>query len=1167
MTESPLYKYMAEKALADLRSGGTVSPDLVTIFNSKKAQDVLRRFLKEEQVTEDLGLLSNLAEHGHLPIRNFAISTLRVWKEDPEVKSLLFHLWDVHEDVSTRLNLLWRLLDYEDLSPTFRERLYTFVLDNWNAFLNLQQEFMGEGNPTTVLERVEERIKDKNFPKTKRWAYLCSAMASDDGPGIIRLIDRYEGKEGSFDRTVADELRKRCEEKFGSHDIFASILKGIRKASLSKCDLRIWELLRSSQFFPMDERNICAAQHEIRCHFIEHKLAGTTVERWFNGLIEEFKSRSLLLQAGQSPDAVDHSLSDQCLHAWRWYAKCAKSQWDHIEHELVVKKDSEALLRDVMNGTMLQSIAAEEWAERFACMYRIASSDSKDDWFRGTFADPRVARLPIPCRSVWSETLISSLPRAMVRVKGDTNRKEKIHKSGSDFTRLLCEQLRIIQWEVMPRDRTEEILNKRFRQVPKVERYLGEPGLISGELHNSLALSAWQQVCNDFSTLSGRTEKLLLKSELKEYVINNINNISKNFMDYIRVSPEDEETLNMRYGDFVRYVTEESSLHGGEGSASGTRLIVVEDGELTFFCLLWRLRTAIALYQPEIVSSWVVGNENVRLSGAHDSEFHLWPDDDMGNFLVRLGLLCPTERNIWIPTDRLRSFNYWYLRYHRLCRKLVEGGKFSNRAEFIHALSECLPVRTLAKLKEDESKNAEHLLLKMFLILSSTTVAKNILNIISTEYFTSPKEYFEKIFGCLYGVTLRDEFMKDFEFNKVVGEFFEEFDNKNFLQWVLSRQEENPKPGVEVKDPGYDMALFQLSRTCYLPLEDLVRCYQPYQTHLLMMPYDFRYPDEIEKEIYRKLHIPENHAVPSAVAFATVIGSIGIRRPECAVGRRCDTTMRYMPDWLHTYWSGFQAVSSAVIVRSYEEMEGEISSHFTLRSEYVRQGHEVKKVIDCIRHSSPKPVLDLVRAYYYGVIIDKQLIEKDPLALPEDYIMEKSEYFGDFLNRMMIFAGRIKVLINIAGENISQYDDMTKIDQKAANFIRHIIISDKLKGRKIAHTPMKTDIFYTRAVYSSMVVASISNILQYTKASDKIMVDLVGTADKEGIIFNNPLHNDFINTATMSNKFGGTELALDTYKRRFQEGNISNIKIVFGPSSNKKQFLTVIPSPISIFEK
>lgn len=105
-----------------------------------------------------------------------------------------------------RSHLLWRLLDDEELPSAWHSQLFEFVLQNWHTFRGSVVQFLGPDDEHVVI-RALERYGDPSFPRSKKWAYLCSVACASNYPDAIRALLSI-GLESNepFTRQVAQTL-------------------------------------------------------------------------------------------------------------------------------------------------------------------------------------------------------------------------------------------------------------------------------------------------------------------------------------------------------------------------------------------------------------------------------------------------------------------------------------------------------------------------------------------------------------------------------------------------------------------------------------------------------------------------------------------------------------------------------------------------------------------------------------------------------------------------------------------------------------------------------------------------------------------------------------------------------------------------------------------------
>ena len=131
-----LYRYAAKKALQDLRNGEPVEAALQQILNGYP----LFNYCQAEISEKDKTVLKNLAasDRQDLLLRRFAIRLLRRFEDHPDVKDFLRELWEKSTEYEIKLEVLWSLLSYADLSDEmYADISRHFDAANWDKWLPL----------------------------------------------------------------------------------------------------------------------------------------------------------------------------------------------------------------------------------------------------------------------------------------------------------------------------------------------------------------------------------------------------------------------------------------------------------------------------------------------------------------------------------------------------------------------------------------------------------------------------------------------------------------------------------------------------------------------------------------------------------------------------------------------------------------------------------------------------------------------------------------------------------------------------------------------------------------------------------------------------------------------------------------------------------------------
>lgn len=137
-----LNRYAAKKVIQDLRDGKEIDNALLYYLNSSP----LINYCLEEIREDDKELLKEIASSKGkvLSLRQFALMLLRQFKSHPDVKNFLYDLWKTSPEYEIKIEVLWSLLSYHDLS----EELYNdirrnFIASDWDKWLPLIVEKLG----------------------------------------------------------------------------------------------------------------------------------------------------------------------------------------------------------------------------------------------------------------------------------------------------------------------------------------------------------------------------------------------------------------------------------------------------------------------------------------------------------------------------------------------------------------------------------------------------------------------------------------------------------------------------------------------------------------------------------------------------------------------------------------------------------------------------------------------------------------------------------------------------------------------------------------------------------------------------------------------------------------------------------------------------------------
>ena len=151
-----LYRYAARKAIQDLRNGEVLDEELLPHLNSYP----LLNYCLAEILEADRAILKNIAassERGIL-LRQFAIRLLRHFQQHADLKDFLYGLWKTAPQYEIKIEALWSLLNYHDLSEElYQDIQHQFQGADWDKWLPLIVDKLGGDDKEK--EQVKELMK------------------------------------------------------------------------------------------------------------------------------------------------------------------------------------------------------------------------------------------------------------------------------------------------------------------------------------------------------------------------------------------------------------------------------------------------------------------------------------------------------------------------------------------------------------------------------------------------------------------------------------------------------------------------------------------------------------------------------------------------------------------------------------------------------------------------------------------------------------------------------------------------------------------------------------------------------------------------------------------------------------------------------------------------
>ena len=450
---------------------------------------------------------------------------------------------------------------------------------------------------------------------------------------------------------------------------------------------------------------------------------------------------------------------------------------------------------------------------------------------------------------------------------------QDLENKKQDVVSELSKEFRCLQWEILIRNLIEEtpgkpsfypitnkykdsgmpefpFLIKFIQDAREIERnFIPSHGEIPKKKHNS----------------STSIDRFLLENEDLERTVEDCR---KSFYTLLPKIPNDYAFVHEDLvGSFVNMqpnasnASEQQTSDNSSSADSSSNAILIEDGELSFFSLLWFLRYSVAQGKPP--KAWGLGPDKLEPDKELPVRFrpndNKSPDDwwdtvkyyNMYEFAEESGWVIRLSESECIPTRRWRSLLAWLRRLNTDLKGFSPNEEPCKTLSHNNPVIQSLPVKRLKYEKEDQVSFIK----KLRNYLASDELDNYLKNSdVFLPGFSIDCEDFAKALGCLIETLVS-----------------------------LMAMEKSASRGLE------DVLL----RCCrgFIPLEHLFRAYQPCQLHILLLALNWERSSENQQ------------LTPTAISGTTIAGRVETERNPM-VGSE-----NYLK-WVTPYWSLFSSLSS-----------------------------------------------------------------------------------------------------------------------------------------------------------------------------------------------------------------------------------------------------------------
>lgn len=652
-------------------------------------------------------------------------------------------------------------------------------------------------------------------------------------------------------------------------------------------------------------------------------------------------------------------LVDLLLH---WDLTSHDSSWGRacLEAYEACRAEAEGLLRQSLGLRGQRDeydafLRSGDWAARFGALYK-ASSVIKPPPFGAL--TPLTLGIPLS-----SSAPAAILAGAGITATASSEQLAELHGAAHEDRTFTARSLRILQWEVMPRDLVEEATRGRITYGVGTN-ILHVSGLIPEEFHKRLVLESWvdhsegiaPSVAEDVGRSAWDTSNLTGR-------------LGDRRERFGRLLAEVGEETATAYQDLIGTF---GRLRVSRDGRSVFQALLVEDGELTFFSVLWILSLMVSSSREDPMD-WLLSSRPLDLSTRKTEEPLRF--GSVSDLLLDLGLAGWTVasvnregKSVLAPTRRWWSFVKWLVETRDRVRVRAAEVLEADELQSLTARQESLGAG-------DATDSLRKYLVRL----------EGVLPVKLYNYSTADERYLAKLAEFFLGPQL-ESYLRD-EANQLAQRCstVERFVRCHLIPLWESMEgliyEERSQPtGHEASTSDKSKLLLRLCRAPHLPLEYYLRSLQPYEMNLIIIPFN------------SVLEPDQGELTPGSLGFVTVAGQVPakVRMALSSFGSHQRTGEADSVDsggevleWLSPYWVFLGSVASEVA-------SGYLVNQASRLGELRGQG--------AVLHQLPKDFRAAERSLGAAVAQLRKIAERHPeLELPEIGIPDALQVISMFI--------------------------------------------------------------------------------------------------------------------------------------------------------------------------
>jgi len=174
-------KWISEKLVEDFRAGRIPPEEVCNELNKFEFTDFIRSQLRVQDVRWLIEKIIN--SEGN--VLELCVNITWPLLPNQEIEHALRSLW---ERGHRTINIIYGILNIENLDISFHRQVFEYVRQNWNSFISAELQYDAD----LALHVAQKRLTGRNTPLTKSWIYWCNVAGSNNREAKKKFFESLE---------------------------------------------------------------------------------------------------------------------------------------------------------------------------------------------------------------------------------------------------------------------------------------------------------------------------------------------------------------------------------------------------------------------------------------------------------------------------------------------------------------------------------------------------------------------------------------------------------------------------------------------------------------------------------------------------------------------------------------------------------------------------------------------------------------------------------------------------------------------------------------------------------------------------------------------------------------------------------------------------------------